>query len=911
MTLMVGGISIAVNRHLIKTNDAMMARSLPAVDLASRIGASADLVGSLAASFVNANAETELDRAAKVLADTVAGIHDDMAKLQSLIGRIATPDDSPPISTLVTQMTADARDALILGQSIAKVRNRLDQQAQRLSLLLAQQLDLARLRITSAIADLYMQDGSALRPRLDRMADDYFFSFERIGELVRAADLIRILTAQMTEAETSGAIDTLAADLTRWINLADQRIDYLPMTAAKAESRALLQDFRAALGTGGVAAEGVRRAQALARIGSASAQLHNRIQALAQRAQALRQAAQRDNIARVTAATKLSERLSVGLFIAVGIAVLLSALLRAYVRRQLVQRMANVSRRIIAVARGDNDTPISISGNDEIGRMEKALNILRRRAAEAARLRNRLEEAVIARTGDILREMHDSNAARAEAETANLRKSQFLARMSHEIRTPLNGFIGMLNLLVLDEQRPDERARLHVALESARNLLEITNDILTFASAGEEQGGSTDVHFFLRKLIGQLALQLEALAGAKGLTAVVDLAEDAPPVLFGDLVKIRQVVTNLISNAVKYTPSGRVSLLIDHARDPATGAPVLAFTVADTGVGMTRAAADRAFDAYSRAASARRAGVEGAGLGLAISRRLTEQIGGALDFESAPGVGSRFTLTVPLKVGDPARIEEAQTVVPLSAQGRSVLVIEDHPVNRMVARGFLERMGCRVTEAVDAAAGLRAAKAQHFDLLLIDLGLPDMPGEALIAKLREVPGQGALVALTAHLLDDSAESRAALGVSVILTKPLSPRALAEVLSGLSTPGPQTPAAAPPEVLAALQSDLKEIGAAETEAIVRAFLEDLPAALHQIETAPPDGRRRAAHRLKGAAANFRLTEFCTLLARLEMLPGALSAADLTRLRAGADATRNAIEAAAVTAGLQPASGATSL
>ena len=332
---------------------------------------------------------------------------------------------------------------------------------------------------------------------------------------------------------------------------------------------------------------------------------------LSGQARKARDAVQAEGLAQIATAKKRSSQMLFGFLVLIASAILAGAFLWLYARRQVIARLGTISRRIVAVAGAEYGAPLAISGHDEIGRMEKALNILRRSALDAARLRDTLEEAVIARTGDVVGEMQASDAARAEAEAANRSKTEFLARMSHEIRTPLNGIIGMLDLLEAETKDADRKARARTALDSSRELLEITNDILAFSSGEDRANSGNPVHFRLRELVGQLGHQLQSLGAQKGLEVAVDLSEPAPLALLGDVVKIRQIIGNLISNAVKYTKRGTVTLSVDHAIDPQTGQPVLSFAVIDTGTGMTREAIAHAFDAYMRADAAKRAGIEG------------------------------------------------------------------------------------------------------------------------------------------------------------------------------------------------------------------------------------------------------------------------------------------------------------
>ncbi|WP_240758208.1 ATP-binding protein [Palleronia sediminis] len=906
LAVIVGVVGIGVNRYLVRNHTETIRASLPAIELASGIGASAEVIGSLAQAFAQADTPEDLDAIAAALDRAVTRIERGAATLGDLAPQQTLPPPAPAPLSLVERMTENARAALRLGQTIATESDRLDRAGASLTALVAGQTDLARLRITAGIAGLGAGDAPDRGAALDRLADDYLFAFERVAELARTVETLRLAAERVPGLTDPEAVATARADMADRIALAERRAGFLPSARARDETAVLLSPFREAVAPGGLA--DLRRDELARRaaVAADSALLQEAIRGLSDRARDIRDTVQAAGLGRIAAAQDRARLLSTALLVAVALSVMAGALLWLYARRRLVARLADVSERIVAVAGGTYDAPMPISGHDEIGRMEKALNILRRRARDADRLRANLEEAVRARTGDVVAEMRASDVARAEAEAADRSKTEFLARMSHEIRTPLNGIIGMLGLLRDEMQDDDRLERVRTAHRSARDLLEITNDILDYAGAQDRANSGTPVHFLLRNFVGQLGHQLQSLAAPKGLETVIDLSETAPPVLFGDVVKLRQIVGNLISNAVKYTPRGTVSLLVDHSTLPETGQPVLGFTVADTGIGMTRAAVGRAFDAYARASGARRDGIEGLGLGLAISRSLTEALGGALTVESEPGVGSRFTLTVPLEFGDAALVPGEDDATPAPGPERRVLVIDDHAVNRMVARGYLERMGCRVAEAASGTAGLVAARDGAFDLALIDLDLPDMPGATVAARIAEMP-QGPLpVALTAALIEDTDDNRARLGVARILGKPISPRALREVLD---LPGPDTGtdmAAGADPVLEMLRGDLADLGPEASAAILYEFLADLPRAVETIRTAPPEQRRKAAHRLKGAASNFGLDALCAELAAIER---GEAGASPDRVAGLAQQATQRLERAAAEIGIQPSPGST--
>lgn len=903
---MVGIAAIGVNRYLIRSHDALIAESLPAMERASGISAAAEVVGTLAASLAQADTVADLDRIAATLEATVARIERGAVPLQD-----AATGRGPGAGELVDRMRAAGQEELRLTARIAGRTEALARSGSELEELIEAETDLARLRITSGLAGLYADPQTDPRPALDALADRYFFAFERVTELARMVDAIRLLVQQVPTLTSAESVASIRAELADRLALAERRLRFLPSPAARRTAGEHIALHRAALAPDGVLALQGARIARRAEIVADSAVLRQTVSDLVDLARQARDRVQAEGLARIDAAERRASRLTLALLLVVATAVIAGALLWLYARRQLVARLGKLSQRIVAVAGGDYGEPLKITGPDEIGRMEKALNILRRRAQDAAQLRDSLEEAVIARTGEVVAEMRASDAARAEAEAISRSKTDFLARMSHEIRTPLNGIIGMLGLLENEVTDPDRRERVQTAHRSARDLLAITNDILDYAGSEARANRGNPVHFSLRELVGQLGHQLQSLASRKRLETGIDLAEDTPPVVFGDVVKIRQVVGNLISNAVKYTDRGRVTLTVDHGVDATDGMPVLIFGVADTGRGMSRAQLAHAFDAYTRTDEARRSDIEGLGLGLAISRNLTEAMGGALLVESEPGIGSRFILTVPLVPGDPALVpeEEDPLAAPGGTAGRRVLVIDDHAVNRMVARGYLEKMGSQVQEAATGQAGLDAVAKGLPDLVLIDLDLPDMNGAEVARRIGTGRNAPELVALTAHMLEDTPETRARLGVSRVLTKPLSPRALAEVLA---RGGPASAPATGPghdAVVESLRSDAADLGPEVTARILGAFLADLPETVAALRAAPPEARARLAHRLKGAASNFRLEELCDALAALEAQGADADPDLLRRIEDSAGAASETLRAAAREAGIQPAAGST--
>lgn len=909
LTLVVGLTSMGVNRYLINTQNRLLSQTIPAAQLAERVGADAELAWSTADRLATVDNREQIDAAAGQLENLIDGIEKGVEELRLRLAEGSRQEEVRRARDHARTMHAAALDAHETGLSLRGIERNIDAAAARLAALLAAQNDLARLRITAGISELYTAPESSVRSGLDRLADRDFFAYERISELSETIAELGRKMRRAAAAQDAGELAALRLEIGSGLARARARLPFLPSPGSEIDAAAELAIYAAALADGGLLSGRGRLIEAQATLASVASALDDALTALTSEAQRLRDLSRAATLERIATVSRLSFLLGTGLALATALAVLAGTFIWLYARRRIVGRLGTVASRIVRVARGDFGEPVAITGLDEIGRLEKALNVLRRRSLEAARLRESLEEAVRARTADVVSEMRASDEARVGAEEANRAKTHFLARMSHEIRTPLNGVIGMLRLLTADEERPAPRQRLQAALASANDLRELTNDILAFASGEEGIRDESTVAFDPRRLTAQLGDHLRALAAEKGLAADVRATETLPAALVGDVLRIRQVLGNLISNAVKYTEQGLVVLEVDHVPAAEPGRHVVSFAVSDTGVGMTREETQYAFDVYGRTGDARRKGIEGTGLGLAIARQLTDAMGGGLTVESEPGVGSRFTLSLSLAEANEATtapedtLPDTDTVTDIAA-GRHVLVVDDHPVNRLVARSYLERFGADVVEASTGVEALVCALRARFDLILLDLHLPDIDGSELAGQIER---KGALVAiLTADPLTDDAATRARLGVDHVLTKPLSPRALAAVLARQPSPAstPPSPGIAATPTEARLAEDVADFGVETASAIVAGYLEDLPGSVDGIRDARgEEDRRKIAHRLKGASANFQLDELCELLRRIE----AGDAAALGELDAAA-ARAEAMLRAAASAGLhlEPAS-----
>jgi signal transduction histidine kinase len=364
-----------------------------------------------------------------------------------------------------------------------------------------------------------------------------------------------------------------------------------------------------------------------------------------------------------------------------------------------------------------------------------------------------------------------TRAARAASEA----KSAFLAMMSHELRTPMNGVLGMAHALDRTELDARQAQYVKTLLRSGGGLMTILNDVLDLAKI---EAGKFDIEtrpFNLHQTVARTIDLWVHPAEDKGLTLICDMPADIPRWTAGDDARLRQILQNLLSNAVKFTASGEVRLSI--GRTP-TG---LAFTVADTGPGLDEATQTRLFKGFTQADSSISRRFGGTGLGLAISRELARLMGGDLVVDSRLGEGARFTLELPLQEAE-AQQDLDDGADELNGALR-VLVVDDNHTNQEVARALLEAVGATVSTASSGPEGLAALEEAEFDIVLMDIHMPDMNGIETLAAIR-AGGRAALpvVALTADAMAGERERLLSLGFNGYISKPIEPAALVRALA---------------------------------------------------------------------------------------------------------------------------------
>ena len=366
---------------------------------------------------------------------------------------------------------------------------------------------------------------------------------------------------------------------------------------------------------------------------------------------------------------------------------------------------------------------------------------------------------------------------REEARRESELKSAFLANMSHEVRTPLNGVIGMADLLLdtgLDER---QQAYAEMVRDSGQSLLSLLNAILDFAKLDAGRMQVERVPMALRDVVERALGPFELAATERGLDFAVRIDEAAPNALIGDAIRIGQVLTNLVSNALKFTEAGQVEVAIEFLRETEQGV-LLRFEVEDTGIGISEAAMARLFQPFSQADASTTRRYGGTGLGLAISRQLVELMGGKLQANSAPGRGTRFWFTLPM---GRAEQQAELPLSPLPTEGPRVLVAEDNPVNQVVLGRLVERLGCTVTYAQNGAEAVKALRDADFDLVLMDCQMPVMDGYEAARAMRASGQLVPIIAVTASSVADERATALESGMNDILGKPIDANALREAL----------------------------------------------------------------------------------------------------------------------------------
>ena len=882
-------------RNLIESNS-------PLVAFTSSLTISSEKVAQLSREFSLARTDLELIPLGRQLNSEVEQIQKNLANLPA---SVSEGQESSDVTKAAEDLIALTRKLMEISELISSNESQVERLGGESLSLLGQLRSVgdnlvsnARVGVSLNMTSLYNeQSQSQKEASLDKLVDEDFFLLERMTEFRQSAIDLSVMMQNLLRSKGQNEPAASIPDIQQHLNRMQVRIPLIKDEDWSVQVNQSFDKLKSNLGAEGFPAFYqdlfAKRQNAL-----------DASKAISESAQKLAEQIARLSVVNQVTATEhqnaVSDRLKWILF---GFLVLTlgvitgAATMFAFANRKIVARLGDIASAVVALARNDFNQKINRQSGDDLGRLERAVEILHGKVKhnhalklELQTAKGELEDKVEERTRQFLEQAKESDLARLQAEEATRSKSEFLAVMSHEIRTPLNGVIGMLRLIEQDVT-PAINERLKIVRHSAQDLLAIANDLLNYERFRQASADLDLIHFNTHKFVDQISDLARADAAEKGLTVDVQISPLLPKTLKSDAAKLRQILINLLSNAVKYTHHGQIRLTLEPRLSEDRSEMLVIFTVKDSGVGIEADQLEHIFDAYEHSSDAHMGKRYSAGLGLTVCRRLTDVMSGILTVESEPGVGSSFTLIIPMEVGDPSKIAVSSEITSTKRLGLSILLVEDHDISRMVAKAYLDKMDCKIVEAADGQSALEAFEDGRFDAVLMDLDLPDLTGmeaaKRMVSQARDRQlSLPRFVAVTAHKLRDQDALQAA-HISHFVQKPIAPSDLYEALKDLASddnghvvsddasntllPNLEDDQPVSP-IRDSLMADLTYMGQENVAEILLEFLQKTPQDLADLQASLKaedlEASSHLAHRLKGSISNYGLAETTNLLAHLE-------------------------------------------
>jgi signal transduction histidine kinase/DNA-binding response OmpR family regulator len=580
---------------------------------------------------------------------------------------------------------------------------------------------------------------------------------------------------------------------------------------------------------------------------------------------------------------------------------IVALILVARLQRLVTRPIVNLTETAKAVSTDRNYSlrAASLGNEDELGVLLKCFNEMldeiQRRDEQLQSHRDHLEDEVSARTEELLRVNAELLEAKDRAEAASRAKSAFLANMSHEIRTPMTAIVGFADVMLEPDQTLSDRQDcLQVIRRNGAHLLDLINDILDLSKIEADKMTVERIDVELPQLVAEVVSLMRPRATEKGLRFEVIFSDPTPKVIKTDPLRLRQVLVNLLGNAVKFTASGRIGLTVALAQDSGR----VRFGISDSGIGIAPNQVERLFQTFTQADESMTRRFGGTGLGLTISKRLATLLGGDITVQSTVGVGSVFTIEI-----DPGPLDSIEMLTGVSESllgsyihetpvkttclhGR-ILFAEDGPDNQRLISTHLRKAGADVTIANNGKEALAWMVSERFDLVLMDMQMPVLDGYAAASKMRQMGFTLPIVALTAHAMADDRAKCLAAGCSDYLTKPIDKdkllRALAGHLIGANVEQPQVQ----PTPAASKATEPEPTRVAETAVVCSEFADDpemkqlveeyvgrLPGEVAKLRTmldaGEIDNLRRVAHQLKGSGGGYGFDQITELASVADQL-----------------------------------------